>query len=61
MTTRPELSSIASSLEELTKRIGGLAESAQAEGDAELAGDLFSVERALAGALRRLSRSAGGR
>jgi hypothetical protein len=51
MAARPEISSIATTLEELARRIGGLAESSD---DEELAGELYGVERALSGALRRL-------
>lgn len=61
MATRAELSSLTSSLSELTKRIAALADTAQADGDADLAHDLFSVERSLTGALRRLARAADGR
>jgi hypothetical protein len=56
-----ELSSIASSLDQLTRRIGVIAEHANAEKDESLAGELFSVERALQGATRRLSRMSGSR
>jgi hypothetical protein len=54
--TRGELSSLTSTLEEVTSRITSLAESANDAGDAELATELFAVERALRGALRRLAR-----
>ena len=53
-----ELSSLTSSLEELTRRLTALAESAQREGDEESASELFGVERSLNGALRRLRRFA---
>ena len=56
MTTRAELSSLTSSLDELTRRVTALAEQAHAGGDEELATELFAVERALTGALRRLRR-----
>lgn len=55
---RPELSSLSSSLEDLAKRVTALAEGAQHDGDDELASDLFSVERTLTTALRRLRRAA---
>ncbi len=58
--TIPELSSLASSLEELAKRVTGLAEGAQRDGDDELASELFGVERSLITALRRLRRTAEG-
>ncbi len=55
----PELSSLASSLDELSRRISALAEVAQSAGDDERAGDLFTVERSLTTALRRLRKAAG--
>ena len=57
---RAELSSLSSTLAELTRRVSALAERAGragAEGDADLAAELFSVERSLRGALRRLERA----
>jgi hypothetical protein len=59
MAPRAELSAIYSSLEELLRRITALAEAARAEDDEELASELFTVERSLNGALRRLRRVAG--
>jgi hypothetical protein len=56
MTARAELSSLTSTLEELTRRVTRLAEQARAAADEELAVELFGVERALTGALRRLNR-----
>ena len=56
MTTRGELSSLTSSLDELTRRVTSLAERARAAEDDDLAAELFGVERALTGALRRLGR-----
>jgi hypothetical protein len=56
MTVRSELSSLTSTLTELTRRVVGLAETARDDGDAELANDLFGVERPLREALRRLTR-----
>ncbi len=61
MTTRAELSSLSSTLDELTRRVTGLAEHARDAGDEELAVELFAVERSLAGALRRLLRATAGR
>jgi Tfp pilus assembly protein PilX len=51
-----ELSSIASTLGQLEKRVAGMAEAALREGEETVAADLVAVERALAGAARRLSR-----
>lgn len=56
MTARTELSSLATTLEELSRRITTLADRAQHEEDDELATALFGVERSLQGALRRLQR-----
>jgi len=53
---RAELSSLASTLDELTRRMTGLADAAASGGDDELATELFAVERALQGAQRRLRR-----
>jgi|GEM_PF-3241626 len=52
----PELSSIASALDDITTRIGTLAETCSQEGRDELAHELFEVERALLGGNRRLQR-----
>lgn len=57
MATRPELASIATTLEELTQRVGSLAEGV-GPGEEEIAVELFAVERSLAGALRRLRKLA---
>ncbi|MGD0083222.1 MAG: hypothetical protein ABSD78_08490 [Acidimicrobiales bacterium] len=54
-----ELSSIASSLDQLTRRIGAIAEQASREKEESVASELFSVERALQGATRRLGRLMG--
>jgi hypothetical protein len=51
-----ELSSIASSLEQITRRVGEMAEQANDDGEETVSGELFSVERALQGASRRLER-----
>jgi len=53
-----ELSSLTSSLEELTRRLTAMAEAAQRDEDEESASELFGVERSLNGALRRLRRFA---
>jgi hypothetical protein len=54
-----ELSSLVSSLEELSRRVTGLAEAAEGSRDEELATELFAVERSMTAALRRLRRAAG--
>lgn len=51
-----ELSSIASTLEQLTRRVSGMAEAAQGDKDEHAALELFAVERQLAAAERRLTR-----
>jgi hypothetical protein len=57
MATRSEIGSLATTLDELTRRVSSLAESADAD-DEETAVELFGVERALSGALRRLRKLA---
>jgi hypothetical protein len=49
---------LASTLDDLTRRVTALAEGAAAGGDVEAATELFAVERALQGALRKLQRAA---
>jgi len=56
---RAELSSLATALSEITRRVGDLAEQAQSGRDDELSAELFAVERALRGARRRLERLTG--
>lgn len=56
MTSRSELSSLASTLDELNRRVTALADRAGAERDDELASALYAVERSLQSALRRLQR-----
>jgi hypothetical protein len=51
-----ELSSISSSLEQLSRRIASLGESAQRSKQEDVAAELFAVERAIASAERRLTR-----
>lgn len=53
-----ELSSLATALDELTRRITAGAEAAQAAKDEEVATELFAIERSLTTANRRLSRLA---
>ena len=57
MTVRAELSSITSTLTEVTQRLVALAESARDDGDADMANSLFGVERSLREALRRIVRA----
>ncbi len=52
-----EISSLSTTLEELTRRVGSLADAAQSD-DEEAAMELFGVERSLSGALRRLRKLA---
>jgi hypothetical protein len=58
MTSAAEISSLSSTLLELNQRVTTMAESAQAQGNEEMAHELFAVERSLGGALRRLRRFA---
>jgi HAMP domain-containing protein len=51
-----ELSSLATALEEITRRVTAHAEAADGADDDETATELFAIERSLAGATRRLSR-----
>jgi hypothetical protein len=57
MATRAEIGSLATTLEELTRRVSALAEAAN-DDEEETAVELFGVERALSGALRRLQKLA---
>jgi len=52
---------MASTLEEMTRRITALADEADRAQDNELSTELFGIERALAGALRRLERCVDAR
>jgi hypothetical protein len=58
MVQRSELAAVHSSLDELLRRVTALAESARTD-DEDLASELFTVERSLNGALRRLHRIVG--
>jgi len=51
-----ELSSVATALDELTRRLVAIADQAASEHEDETASELFAVERALRGAHRRLNR-----
>jgi hypothetical protein len=53
-----ELSSLATALDDLTRRITVHAESAHAAKDEETARELFAIERSMASANRRLARLA---
>lgn len=53
---RAELSSLATAMADITRRVAGIAEAAESDKDEELAGELFAVERSLRGAGRRLER-----
>ena len=55
-----ELSSIASSLEQISRRVTALADAAAAAKRDEVAVNLIAVERALIGAVRRLERLLAG-
>jgi hypothetical protein len=55
-----ELSSLATALSDLTRRIAALAERAAASHDDETAGELFAVERSLTAAGRRVERLVAG-
>ena len=56
--TSAELSSLATALDELTRRLTVHAEAADASKDEETARELFAIERSLTSANRRLSRLA---
>jgi hypothetical protein len=56
MPSNAEISSLSSTLKDLNDRVSVMAESAQASGNEDMARELFAVERALGGALRRLRR-----
>jgi hypothetical protein len=54
--TAAELSSLATALDEITRRISAHAEAADADKDEEVASELFAIERSLTSANRRLAR-----
>jgi hypothetical protein len=58
MTSAAEISSLSSTLQDLNDRVTAMAEAALAQGDEDMAHELYAVERALGGALRRLRRFA---
>lgn len=53
---RSELSSMSKTIEDLAKRIAAMGDAAQAVRDDATAHDLYSVERSLVGATRRIAR-----
>ena len=57
----PELSSLATALTDLSKRVTSLAEEANDAGKEALAIDLFEIERGLKGAQRRLAKLVAAR
>jgi hypothetical protein len=61
MSTRAELSSVATALEEMERRIAALAAGLAGAEREELSADLFEVERALGTAARRLTRALDNR
>ncbi|HEX3462065.1 MAG TPA: hypothetical protein VHT49_14260 [Acidimicrobiales bacterium] len=54
--SKAELSSLATALEELTRRVTAHADAANNSKDEDMAKELFAIERALMGASRRLNR-----
>ncbi|MDQ3305256.1 MAG: hypothetical protein M3535_04630 [Actinomycetota bacterium] len=56
MNAGPQLSSVATALTELTRRVTELAEELAGSGRDDLASELFEAERALLTASRRLSK-----
>ena len=56
--SRAELSSVVTALGELTRRVVTAADQAASEHEDDVAAELFSVERSLKGAARRLERLA---
>ncbi|MGD0344533.1 MAG: hypothetical protein ABSB55_06195 [Acidimicrobiales bacterium] len=54
-----ELASMAESMDALARRVGKMGDAAKAEKKDESAAELYAVERALAGATRRLKRLIG--
>ncbi|HEY7947824.1 MAG TPA: hypothetical protein VID75_09110 [Acidimicrobiales bacterium] len=59
--SRAELSSVVTALGELTRRVVTAADQAASEHEDDVAAELFSVERSLKGAARRLERLATSR
>ena len=52
---RPELSSVSTALDELTKRLSAMADASAGE-ESDISVELFEIERSLRGAQRRLQK-----
>ncbi len=61
MSARAELSSVATAVDELAKRVATIGEALSGDERDALSADLFEVERALGNAARRLARALDGR
>lgn len=61
MSARAELSSVATAVDELAKRVVAIGEGLSGDEREALSTDLFEVERALGTAARRLARALGDR
>lgn len=57
MSHAAEISSLATAVEELNRRVTAIADSYAAERREDLAGDLYAVERQLQNVVRRLNRT----
>jgi ElaB/YqjD/DUF883 family membrane-anchored ribosome-binding protein len=55
-TPKAELSSLATALEELTRRLAAIADAAASEKNEQISTELYAVERALRAAHRRLAK-----
>jgi hypothetical protein len=56
---RPELSSVSTALDELTKRLSAMADASAGE-KSDISVELFEIERSLRGAQRRLQKLVSG-
>jgi hypothetical protein len=56
---RPELSSVSTALDELTKRLSTMADASAGE-QSDMSVELFEIERSLRGAQRRLQKLVSG-
>ena len=56
---RPELSSVSTALDELTKRLSAMAD-ASVDAEQDISVELFEIERSLRGAQRRLQKLVTG-
>ena len=59
MSYAAELSSLATALEELTRRVTAIADSYTSQRREDVAGELYAVERQLTNAARRLGKAVG--